>query len=168
MSVLALDLGTSCGFALLHPTGLTVSGTWNLSFDKRVESHGMRYIRFREALDTMKKNNGVTVIYFEEVRRHIGTTAAHVYGGLMAVMQAWCEDNGVEYQSVPVKEIKQFWTGRGNAKKDEMIAEARRRGYDPTDDNEADAIAILVLKTEGGAVPRAERAPPSSALGDSK
>lgn len=152
MTVLALDLGTNCGFALLHPTGLTVSGTRPLATKKRMESHGMRYVRFREQLDTMVKNNGVKVIYFEEVRRHMGVDAAHMYGGYLAILEAWCTEHGVEYQSVPVGEIKKFWTGRGNASKDEMIAEARRRGYDPVDDNEADAIAILVLKTEGAPV----------------
>lgn len=148
VTVLALDLGTNCGFALLHPTGVEVSGTWSLSTKKRMESHGMRFVRFREHLDMMKRNNGVSVIYFEEVRRHLGVDAAHMYGGFLAILEAWCTENEVEYQSVPVGEIKKFWTGRGNASKDEMIAEARRRGYDPTDDNEADAIAILVLKTE--------------------
>lgn len=148
MSTLALDLGTNCGFALLHPTGVTISGTWDLSVNKRIESPGMRYVRFREHLNQMSKNNGVKQVYFEEVRRHAGTTAAHVYGGLMAILLAWCADNSIEFQSVPVGEIKMAWTGKGNAKKDAMIAEARRRGYDPCDDNEADAIAILVLKTE--------------------
>lgn len=149
MSTLALDLGTSTGFALLHPTGVCISGTWDFSVNKRIESVGMRFIRFREQLDIMRRDSGVKMIYFEEVRRHLGTTAAHVYGGFLAVLQAWCVDNRVEYQSVPVGEIKEFWTGNGKASKDAMIAEARRRGYDPCDDNEADAIAILVLKTGG-------------------
>lgn len=155
MSTLALDLGTNCGFALLHPTGVTISGTWDLSVNKkRMESAGMRYVRFREHLSLMSKNNGVKQVYFEEVRRHAGTTAAHVYGGLLAKVQEWCADNDIEFQGVPVGEIKRSWTGKGNASKKEMIAEARRRGYDPCDDNEADAIAILVLKTEGSLVSR--------------
>jgi Holliday junction resolvasome RuvABC endonuclease subunit len=147
-STLALDLGTNCGFALLHPTGITVSGTWQLK-SKRMESLGMRYVRFREHLNSMKTNNGVGQVYFEEVRRHMGVDAAHMYGGYMSHLQAWCDEHEIPWQGVPVGEIKKFWTGRGNASKDEMIAEARRRGYDPVDDNEADAIAILVLKTEG-------------------
>lgn len=158
MSVLALDLGTHCGHALLHPTGVTVSGTWDFR-TLRHEDAGFRFVRFRESLDMMLKNNGVRVIYFEEVRRHAGTSAAHIYGGFMAVLKMWCVANGVSYQSVPVGIIKKHWTGRGNASKEEMIAEARRRGYDPVDDNEADALAILVLKTEGSAITRPERAP---------
>lgn len=147
MTTLALDLGTNCGFALEHPVEGVQSGTWCFQ-TRRHEDAGMRFVRFRETLDTMRKNNGVTKIYFEEVRRHAGTTAAHIYGGFMAVLKMWCVANGVSYESVPVGEIKKSFTGKGNAKKDEMIAEAKRRGFSPGDDNEADAIAILVLKTE--------------------
>ena len=148
MTTLALDLGTHTGWALsIDELGTIMSGTWDFS-TKRHEGGGLRYLRFRERLDTMRVSNGVTMIYFEEVRRHIGTTAAHVYGGFMATLEAWCEQWQVPYQSVPVGEIKKFWTGKGNASKDEMKAEARRRGFDVCDDNEADALAILVLKTE--------------------
>jgi Holliday junction resolvasome RuvABC endonuclease subunit len=149
LSILALDLGTNCGFALLHPTSLVMSGTWSLK-SKRMESIGMRYVRFRENVGRLHNCSGpLRRVYFEEVRRHMGVDAAHMYGGYLAVLQAWCTEHEVEYQGVPVGEIKKFWTGKGNAKKDAMIAEARRRGYDPVDDNEADAIAILVLRTEG-------------------
>ena len=148
MTVLALDLGTKCGFALQHPTGLMISDTWTLDAKKRKESHGMRFIRFRQHLDQLHKDWNLTLIYFEEVRRHMSCDAAHAYGGYMAILLAWCAENDVEYMSVPVGEIKKAWTGRGNAKKEDMVEEARRRGYDPCDDNEADAIAILVLKTE--------------------
>lgn len=146
MATLALDLGTTTGWALsVDAAGTVMSGTWEFK-PLRHEDAGMRFVRFREALDRMLKSNGVTVIYFEEVRRHVGTTAAHIYGGFMNGLKTWCVDNGVSYQSVPVGEIKKSWTGKGNASKDEMIDEARCRGFDPVDDNEADALAILHLK----------------------
>lgn len=44
---------------------------------------------------------------------------------------------------VGVGTIKKHWTGRGNADKGAMQAEARRRGYRPESDNDADALAIL-------------------------
>ena len=146
MTILALDLGTKTGFALrADSVGSTLSGTWNFA-TQRHEDAGMRFVRFRERLEHMRKSNGVKTIYFEEVRRHIGTSAAHIYGGFVAMLKAFCVDNGVSYQSVPVGEIKKFWTGKGNAKKDAMMAEARKRGFEPADDNEADAIALLCLK----------------------
>ena len=56
------------------------------------------------------------------------------------------------YQGVPVGTIKRFATGKGNADKAAVIAALRERGFSPTDDNEADAIAILLWAkaTDGG------------------
>jgi Holliday junction resolvasome RuvABC endonuclease subunit len=47
--------------------------------------------------------------------------------------------------------IKKFMTGKGNATKEEMIAAAKLRGFDPKTDDEADALGILflALKTNG-------------------
>jgi Holliday junction resolvasome RuvABC endonuclease subunit len=59
---------------------------------------------------------------------------------------------GVPYQGAPVGTIKKFLTGQGNANKQAMIDAARKLGFSPADDNEADAIAILLwaIKTQGG------------------
>ena len=95
---------------------------------------------------------GIAAIHFEEVRRHLSTDAAHVHGGLLAMLTAWCEEQAVAYQGVPVGTIKRFITGRGNADKAAVMSAVRERGYSPADDNEADAIAILLwaLETRGG------------------
>lgn len=36
-------------------------------------------------------------------------------------------------------------TGKGNATKNEMIASARQKGFNPETDDEADAIAVILL-----------------------
>lgn len=46
------------------------------------------------------------------------------------------------YQGVPVGTIKRFASGKGNAGKDAVIAAMRARGFAPSDDNEADALAL--------------------------
>lgn len=51
--------------------------------------------------------------------------------------------NPYGYQGVPVGTIKKHATGKGNAGKEEMILAVRQRGHSPSDDNEADALAIL-------------------------
>jgi len=70
----------------------------------------------------------------------------------MAVLTAWAELRGVPYQGVPVGTIKKHATGKGNANKQAMIEAARANGFSPKDDNEADAIAILLwaIETRGG------------------
>lgn len=149
--VLALDLGTSTGWAMHVGDRKIESGT--VSFrPSRYDGGGMRYLRFRGWLNSISANTGLTAIYFEEVRRHAGTDAAHLYGGFMATLTAWCEQQKVAYQGVPVGTIKRFIAGKGNADKQEVITAVRSRGYRPIDDNEADAIAILLwaIDTNGG------------------
>ena len=151
-SLLAIDLGTTTGWALRSADGLITSG--KVSFrHSRYDGGGMRYLRFQNWLAEMDRLSGpIATICYEEVRRHAGTDAAHVSGGLMATLTAWAELRGVPYQGVPVGTIKKNATGKGNANKQAMIDAARAKGFDPKDDNEADAIAILRwgIKTKGG------------------
>jgi hypothetical protein len=150
--ILALDLGTVTGWALRSGDGATTSGT--VSFKpSRYDGGGIRYLRFRGWLDQLATDiGGFGAIHFEEVRRHAGTDAAHIYGGLLATLTAWCEQRGIAYQGVPVGTIKRFISGKGNADKAAVIAAVRARGFSPTDANEADALAILLwaIETRGG------------------
>jgi hypothetical protein len=151
-ALLALDLGTTTGWALRGHDGLIASGT--VSFrPSRYDGGGMRYLRFTNWLSELDQLSGpIAAIWFEEVRRHVGTDAAHVYGGLMATLTAWAELRGVPYQGVPVGTWKRSVCGKGNIGKPAVIAAMRARGFNPTDDNEADALAILLwaLETRGG------------------
>ena len=150
--LLALDLGTTTGWALHGHDGLIISGTASFR-PGRFDGGGMRYLRFSNWLTEIDRLSGpISTIWFEEVRRHAGTDSAHIYGGLMATLTAWAELRGVPYQGVPVGTIKLHATGKGNASKEAMIAAAKAKGFSPADDNEADAIAILywAVETNGG------------------
>jgi crossover junction endodeoxyribonuclease RuvC len=143
--VLALDLGTKCGFCVGSPES-SMSGVWDLKHD-RFSGGGMRYVRFRSRLNEIRSAFPIERVVFEEVRRHRGTDAAHVYGGLMALLTEWCEDNSIPYEGVPVGTIKKFWTGSGAASKDMMLAECEEREIVVVDDNEADAVALFHYAT---------------------
>jgi hypothetical protein len=151
-TMVALDLGTTTGFALITADSPILSGT--VSFrPSRYDGGGIRYLRFRAWLDSIAEDTGsVRAVYYEEVRRHMSTDAAHVHGGLLATLTAWCEQRSIAYQGVPVGTIKRHVTGKGNTDKAAVLAAVRARGYSPVDDNEADAIAILLwaLETHGG------------------
>ena len=147
-AVLALDLGTTTGWALRSRDGGITSGTITFK-PSRFEGGGMRFLRFRNWLTEVATVSGsLGQIVFEEVRAHAGTDAAHVYGGFLAHLAAWCEERGIAYQGVPVGTIKAFATGKGNAHKTAMIAAIEARGFRPADDNEADAIALLLWATD--------------------
>lgn len=151
-AILALDLGTITGWAMQVAGGAVDSGT--ISFrPSRYDGGGIRYLRFRGWLSSVAVDaRRLEAVYFEEVRRHLGTDAAHLYGGFLATLTAWCEQNAIAYEGVPVGTIKRHITGKGNADKDAVIEAVRARGYRPADDNEADAIAILLwaIDTHGG------------------
>ena len=150
--VLALDLGTATGWALSSHDQHITSGTVTFR-PGRFEGGGMRYLRFRHWLDEVAKLAGpIDRIVFEEVRRHVSTDSSHVYAGFLATLTAWCEQANVPYEGVPVGTIKRFATGKGNADKAAVIAAMQARGFRPADDNEADALALLLwaIQAPGG------------------
>ena len=165
--ILTLDLGTTTGWALRLANGPVAHGFVSFK-SQRFEGGGMRYLRFGRWLADMlalsgqqsgsqtgSQTNltGIGAVYFEEVRRHLGVDAAHVYGGLLATLTAWCEHHQIPYQGVPVGTIKRHATGKGNAGKAEVIAAMKALGHPVTDDNEADALALLHWALAQGADP---------------
>lgn len=147
-TLLSLDLGTQMGWALRNQYNAIQSGT--VSFKNgRYEGGGMRFVRFTAWLDEMLNScHNIDVVYFEEVRRHTNTDAAHVYGGFLGALSAWCEAKEIPYQGIPVGTIKKHVTGMGNANKEAVIEAVKTRGHMPQDDNEADAIALLYYGIE--------------------
>lgn len=142
-TILALDLGTTTGWAMLCD-GTITSGSQSFK-PQRFEGGGMRFLKFKRWLaDTKACTDGLDAVYFEEVRRHAGVDAAHAYGGFMAHLTAWCEHHEIPYQGVPVGTIKKSACGKGNASKEEMVEKARAIVKNVSDHNEADAIHILM------------------------
>jgi hypothetical protein len=151
-TLLALDLGSTTGWALAQADGAIASGSVVFR-PGRFEGAGMAFVRFHGWLARLHADAGaLSQVVFEEVRGHKGTLAAQVYGGFLAHLTAWCEERQVPYQGVPVGTWKRHATGKGNAGKDAVIAAMRAKGFAPGDDNEADALAILhwALAQAGG------------------
>ena len=147
MRIIAIDPGTACGYAWSDDGKVHVeqSGVWDLK-PRRHEGGGMRYLRVRnylfEMLDLDRDAND-WVVFYEEVRGHKGTDAAHIYGGIVATIASLCEEYGIPYQGIPVGTIKKRATGKGNANKQAMIEAACEHFGPVTDDNQADALWIL-------------------------
>jgi crossover junction endodeoxyribonuclease RuvC len=138
--MLFIDPGTACGFAV-GQMGQVVSGEWDLS-RTRFDAWAMTPIKLKRELETLYKATGFVHVGYEQVRRHMSTDAAHLYGALVAAIQEFCLTKGIPFESVGVGTLKKFWTGKGNAKKPDMIRAAREWwGFEPDTDNEADALA---------------------------
>lgn len=141
---LGIDPGTKCGWALLDLERRVSSGTWDCS-PRRGEGGGMRYLRLRRHLRHLfeQATAPILAVAYEDVHRHLGTDAAHVYGGIVAVLTEECERRKVPYRGVAVGSVKKLATGKGNADKVAMVAAATTRwGHVPSDDNEADALFV--------------------------
>jgi hypothetical protein len=141
--LLALDLGQRTGWAVRSRDGAIASGVHEFR-PGRFEGGGMVWLRFRAWLQEIDETSGgIGVVVFEEVRRHLGTSAAHAFGGYLAHLTAWAEANCIPYQGVPVGTIKRHIAGKGNADKQAVIEAVRKLGFQPADDNGADALALL-------------------------
>lgn len=138
------DLGTKTGFAIYGQGKLQTSGTKDFK-TKRIEGGGMKFLRFERWLDDLERTYGCpNEIYFEEVRRHSGVLAGHVFGGYLAILTKWAEEKVVPHSGIPVGAIKKNITGNGAASKGKVMnAVTTRYGLFAEDDNHADALAIL-------------------------
>lgn len=127
--LLALDPATKCGYAYIDiaqppQPGLKAlrhqAGLWDLSKD-RFQSQGMRYIRLEKNLYEVEPD----FVIFEEVSfPHKSTAAAQMYHGCVAVIQTFCERNGIYYATATVSDIKKRATGKGNVGKEPVILAA--------------------------------------------
>jgi crossover junction endodeoxyribonuclease RuvC len=145
MNIVAIDLGTKTGWAIARADGSIVFGTHVCKADGRKEIDGLRYARFRSLLSKLQKNiDSIDQVFFEKVESHSSTYAAQVYGGYKAILEMFCAINEIPCTGIPVGTIKKFTTGKGNADKDQMVEAVKALGFKVKDDNQADAIAILL------------------------
>lgn len=140
MNILAIDQASNCGWAISKE----IYGTWDLT-TRKDESIGMKLLRFRSKLKEICDTEHIELIVYERVAGQFKASIIHA-AKLVAIIESYCEENGINYKAYSAKEIKLFATGKGKAGKPLMIQAAKEKyGYDGTDDNIADALHILHL-----------------------
>lgn len=147
------DPGTRFGWSVKYSDGSMKSGVVDLhKFVTRGRKLMILQQWIAESLDNAIKSGESVRVCYENVRRHVGTKAAHVYGAITGLIEMECERRGIKASTVEVSVAKKFATGDGAASKEGMMAEAYRRwGFWPSDDNEADARWICeYVSTEHG------------------
>jgi len=146
--VLALDLATKTGYALMH---IRKDGIGRLIDSGTIRFPGPlreRASHLERWLEDYCKRNKVTEIHFEQTHFRFVKAAAAGYT-LRAVTWLVANRLGISTEGYQPSEIKRSATMRGNASKDEMIVAAKGRwGFLPQDDNEADALCLLDLATK--------------------
>jgi len=136
--ILALDIATKTGWKTE-----TTSGVWDLK-PNRGESEGMRVVRFKSKVRELIDLESITLISYE---RPAGfhKSSLMVASEMVGVLKDLCIETGIDLACYSASEIKKFATGKGNANKDAMIKAATDLGFNPKDDNEADAIHLYNL-----------------------
>jgi Holliday junction resolvasome RuvABC endonuclease subunit len=171
MTVLGLDLGTSCGYSYCFLTKGSSerrmhAGQLDLSAGP-YDSGAIRFIRLRHFLAAIKPD----LVAFEDVRytppntgfQSVGALLARAapacewFGALKATAATWCEAQGIPITGIPIGTIKKRATGKGNANKSDIIAACNKEfgfnfeveGYESTGvDNIADAVYVCSVLIE--------------------
>lgn len=145
---IGIDPGTKCGWAVLTDQGARLaSGTWDLS-RSRHDGAGMTFVRFERLFRELLSSYPDAVVGFEQqVNRFPGS--AHIGAGIMAHIERVCEEVRTPYSGVSYSTVKKAATGKGNAKKEAIVACARERFGRVGDDNEADALFVALVMREG-------------------
>ena len=139
MKILALDVATKTGWRTE-----TSSGVWDFNKQKRGDSYGMRLIRFKSSVREILDLEKIDIVVYERPAGMFKSSII-VASEMIGVLIALCEERGLQYTAYSATEIKKFATGKGNAKKQDMIDSAIALGFTPSDDNEADAIHLYNL-----------------------
>lgn len=138
MNILALDIATKTGWKTK-----TSSGVWDLK-PNRGESEGMRVVRFKSKVRELINLEQINLISYERPAG-LHKSSIMVASEMIGVLKDLCIELKIDLACYSSSEIKKYATGKGNANKDEMIKTAIKLGYNPKDDNEADAIHLYNL-----------------------
>lgn len=147
VNILALDLGTKTGFALRRRDGSTRHGT-EVFTPRKSWSEGQKWARYRAWLAGVIHDEQIHRVVYEQVIRHESKgrplwDAAHAYGAFEAITHMVCDGFNIQAHGVNLATVKKSFTGSGRAKKEDMMLQAKARGFTVVDDNNADALGIL-------------------------
>lgn len=140
MRVLALDLSlTRTGYAL----GLEDFGT--LEPAKMQTGIGRIDWIMRQAIE-LATVNLVDLVAIEGYAMGKMTSHAHAQGELGGLIRWALTRKGIPYVEIPPSNAKKYATGKGNANKEAVLAEAiRRLGYSGSSNDVADALWLWAM-----------------------
>jgi len=145
--ILGLDVATKTGWTLMREGKVYESGVQDFS-KRRGESNGAMFLRFRNWINYLIKNNPIECVIYEQAH-HRGGAATEICVNLTGRVQEACAEHGIEYATVHTSTLKKWACGHGKADKGQMMARAvTYLGRKPIDDNEADACLIAAYGFE--------------------
>lgn len=153
MSILGLDFGTKTGVAYGDagaPAARVTLETWALPAGAG-EAVGAFMGALRGHIADRLMRSGVSLVVFEApyIAQHADARGRLIYSpnqirrafGAAAICEEICHSRGVACVEVVTSTLKKEFALHGRAQKADMIAAAKRRGFVPANDHEADAAA---------------------------
>lgn len=141
-NILALDLATALGWAA-NPAAMEPRfGTYVLP--KTGDEVGEFIAAYDDWLQDMLVDEAPGLVIYEAPSLFAKTTPATVIklNGLATHTELVCFRRSVPCRKVNPSSLKKFFAGNGRAEKADMVAAARRYGWEVRDDNAADACAV--------------------------
>ena len=145
MKILALDIATKTGWAMCdngkHDYGMFVCKSKNRG--SRYETFTFELLKLFASFNYSKPD----IIVFEKAFQK-SQRSAELYHGFLAMLEYRAWQYGIDLMPVYATHLKKWATGNGKASKNDMIEAARLLGWNPKDDNEADALLLLEYAQE--------------------
>jgi len=134
---LALDIGSTIGWARRHADGSLASGEAAFNGSRATKLAALA----NWLVNDLTKYETDLVIYERPFAR--GQAATRMGWGMAGVIEAFATIHGAAVLDAHNATVKKWATGGGNAGKEEMVAACWQWGRDPADEHEADALCVL-------------------------
>ena len=157
MNILALDLGTTTGFAMSiarkDGSKFESSGVFKLATAKELKAESasgrnrtrdIRVVRLATHLEKLTGGIKFDLVIFEDVKFSVSTAQTQLWSSFRTAVWLMAD---AEIVTADTARLKKFATNHGGANK-EMMATAFKRwfpGRESVDDNERDAVFLLEL-----------------------
>lgn len=151
MIIAALDLATKTGVAVGPPGGRPELWTLDLKSHREVRFHATRMMRIQGLTHQLITTRSVTAIAIEKpfVAAHNSWEVTLLTIGLTANVLSWAARKNIPVEIIPAQTVAKHFIGSGKLKRGDkkaaILAECRARGWEPEDDNQADAAALWDL-----------------------
>ena len=151
MIIAALDLATKTGVAVGPLGGGPELWTLDLKSKGEAKFHATRLMQIQGLAHRLIAEHGVRFIAIEKpfIAAHNNWETTLLTIGLTANVLSWAARKGIPVDIFPSQTVAKHFTGSGKMKRDEkkaaILTECRARGWDPKDDNQADAAALWHL-----------------------
>lgn len=143
--ILALDIASRVGVAYspeVERGNQLPFDTWDLSVYK--DDYGLMGQWLRHNIRAAIISYDIDMMAIERPFVSRGS-AVYLLGGLAFMAHATAREMHIPRAEFSPASVKKFFTGNGKAKKGDMIKIARHKGYDITNSDEADAVAVMMM-----------------------